>query len=80
MTKTNHLMCLGLMCMAVALGACSTIPEAEKDYTLKTVKMSPAPRDKFYKIVKVPKKNVPPVCQKIPASDAAGCTSKPHQN
>jgi len=47
--------------------ACTT-PDATaeaKGYTLKTVKSSPAPRDKFYKIIKVPIQPKPaPNCAK----------------
>ena len=47
-----------LMAGTAALSACETAPDSEKDYTLKTVKWSPAPRDKFYRVVKVPKKQI----------------------
>lgn len=42
-----------------ALSACETVPDSQKDYTVKTVKWSPAPRDKFYRVVKVPKSAEP---------------------
>ena len=48
-----------LMTGTAALSACETAPDSEKDYTLKTVKWSPAPRDKFYRVVKVPKSTEP---------------------
>ena len=67
-----------LVCAVVltTLGACASSPEADKGYTLKIVKMSPAPRDKFYKIVKVP--NAPANPSSDPKAEApqSGGTDK----
>ncbi|ESQ79186.1 hypothetical protein [Asticcacaulis sp. YBE204] len=76
MTKVYSLRLLGLLFASAALTACASPPQGEKDYTVKTVKMSPAPRDKFYKIVKVPNAPKTQVCE--PKSDApqSGCAEK----
>lgn len=80
MTKITNWICLSLTGLALTLGACNSTPDAEKDYTLKIVKMSPAPRDKFYKIVKVPKSIAPSNCEKNPASGDPACATKRSQN
>ena len=54
MTRLKTLSLLALTLAVTTLGACASTREADKGYTVKVVKMSPAPRDKFYKIVKVP--------------------------
>ena len=48
---------------ATAVAGCTTTAEAGKDYTIKTERWSRAPRDKFYRIVKVPKAPVATGCE-----------------
>ena len=66
--------------LALALGACTTVPDVNKDYTVKTVKMSPAPRDKFYKIVKVPKPMAPLACRTGAADSSPACDASRNRN
>ncbi|MBP2160471.1 MULTISPECIES: hypothetical protein [Asticcacaulis] len=54
MKKMKIAACSALLALAVLVSACVTAP-ADADYTLRTEKWSRAPRDKFYRIVKVPK-------------------------
>ena len=70
---------VSLLAFALALttlGACASTPEADKGYTVKVVKMSPAPRDKFYKIVKVPNAPASPSTDPKAEAPQSGGTDK----
>ena len=67
---------LALTLAVTTLGACASPPEADKGYTVKVVKMSPAPRDKFYKIVKVPNAPATPATDPKAEAPQSGGTVK----
>ena len=76
MSTVKSLAGAALILSAVSLSGCASTPDASKDYTVKTVKMSPAPRDKFWKIVKVPKTPAP-ACTDGKTPDGATCATPP---
>lgn len=72
MTKLTLLTVLSVTIL-VSTAACATGPQPDKDYTIKTVKMTHAPRDKFWKIVKVPKTPATAPCPADPSKPQTPC-------
>ncbi|ADU15460.1 hypothetical protein [Asticcacaulis excentricus] len=76
MNSMKRLNLLALTLAVTTLGACASTPESDKGYTVKVVKMSPAPRDKFYKIVKVPNAPASPATAPKAEASQSGSTDK----
>ncbi|WP_040308409.1 hypothetical protein [Asticcacaulis biprosthecium] len=58
-----------LLGLGFMLASCETT--AGKDYTVRTEKWSHAPREKFYRIVKVPKTPAKTECERAKDTDMA---------